>query len=132
MPRDPLAVLARLRRIETDRARRLVAERLARESGAEAGHAAACTALVTEREAAAAHPAAHAAWLPRALAARDRTALARDLAVRDTAAARDALAEARAAERALEMLAEARAAEARRAALRAEQARLDAFAARRR
>jgi hypothetical protein len=123
--RDPLAVLARLRRIETDRARRLLGDRLARTAEAEARAVAASDRLGRERAAAAAMPADLGAWLARGLAARDRAAAALAQAAATEATARDALAAARAAECAVETLRAARRVAAAREAARGVQAALD-------
>jgi hypothetical protein len=129
MARDPLLVLARLRRVEADRAKRHLAERLLAQANAERGVDAAREALVAE--AAEGEPAAFGAWLPRALAERERAAGHLRLAEQAAAAAREALGTARAAERATELLQEKRAAEERRAAQRRDAAVLDEAAAQR-
>jgi flagellar biosynthesis chaperone FliJ len=102
MSRDPLATLARLRRLAVTEARRDLAEALAAED-----------------------PGAYAAWLPRGLAEARAAAAKAEAASRATARQRQALAEARAAERAVEIIAERRAADAARAAERRAQALLD-------
>jgi flagellar biosynthesis chaperone FliJ len=128
MARDPLAVLARLRRLEVDQAKRQLAERLRAHALAEEGLEAAKQALVEEAE----HDAAaYGAWLPRGLAERDRAEGHLRLADQATAAAREALTTARAAERAAEMLRERRAEEERREAERRAAASLDEIAAQR-
>lgn len=123
MPADPLAVLARLRGLETCAAQQRLATQLGRVAAAAARVAAAEGALLEERGAG--DPAGYAAWLPRALAERDRAALAERLAEDSLQAAQSALAECRAAERAVARLREQRAAEARRQAGRRQQALLD-------
>ncbi|WP_426958203.1 flagellar FliJ family protein [Muricoccus radiodurans] len=123
MPRDPLAVLARLRSVEVLTARRRLAEDLTALSAAQGRVAE--TGEGIAREAAAATGADYAAWLPRARAARDTAAedaRRRAALVEESVAA---LGAARAAERAVERLAEQRCAEARREAARRESARLD-------
>ena len=121
--RDPLAVLARLRRLETDQARRFLAERVARSVAAAAREEAATATIAAE--AATCQPEAFGAWLTRGLAERARAAHLAELAEREAEAARAALAEARARQRAVERLVEDRARAAARAAARAEQAALD-------
>lgn len=129
--RDPLAVLARVRRLETDQARRHLAERLARGAAAAARLEAADRAIAAEA-ACAAQPADYAAWLVRGRADRARAAglLALEREAEETA--RQALAAARAASRAVELLAEDRAREAARTEARRVQARLDDHVAARR
>jgi hypothetical protein len=61
--RDPLAVLARLRGIERDAARRVMSDAQARLAGAEAARCGVEQALITEAGAAVAD---YAAWLPAA------------------------------------------------------------------
>jgi hypothetical protein len=126
--RDPLAVLARLRRLETDQARRLLADRLAR-GGAATGRAEAAAAALVSEAAATTQPGDYGAWLTRGLAERARAEHALLLARQEEDAARQALAAARSAERAVETLAAERARRAAREALRADQARLDDRAA---
>ena len=70
MPREPLTVAARVRRMAVDEARRLVASRLATESAAAAACASAAQKMA-EEAATAAHPdaddglvEAYVAWLP--------------------------------------------------------------------
>lgn len=129
--RDPLAVLARLRRLETDQARRHLAERLARSATAAARLDAADHAFAAEAGCAAL-PADYAAWLVRGRADRARAAglLALERAAEETA--RQALADARAAGRAVELLTEERTRAAARKEARRVQARLDDHAATRR
>ena len=129
MPRDGLAALARLRRLETVEAKRKLALQLSQEAVAAERLATAAAALQEEH---ATDAAAWRLWLPRGLAERERAALARDHAAARRGAAQAGLAECRAAERAVELLRERRAAEARRGALRRAQALLDEAAQRRR
>jgi hypothetical protein len=123
MARDPLATLARLRRLAVSEARRDLAEALAAEDAALARATAAEAALTDEAETA--EPAAYAAWLPRGLAEARAEAAKAEAAARAAERQRLALAEARAAERAVELLAAKRAAEAAKAADRRAQAMLD-------
>ncbi len=129
MARDPLAVLTRLRRIETEQARRRLGQAVGRTEVALLAEGAASGALVAE---AVAPGADYAAWLPRGLAQRDRAALARRRAEVGLAEAAAALGAARAAERAVELIAAARDRLARRQAARRVQALLDEAASRRR
>ena len=71
---DPLASLARLRRLETGAARRRLAEDAGRLLAAEARAEAAGAALAAEQGAAAV-PADYAAWVGKGMAERDRAAL---------------------------------------------------------
>lgn len=128
MPRDPLAALARLRRLDTDEARRLLGEANARLAVAEARAAAAAAALV--EEAGPGGEGDYGRWLARGLAERDRALRAAGFAAESARIARQGLAERRAAERATEQLRESRAEWARRKAARHAQARLDEAAAR--
>ncbi len=130
MANDPLRALARLRRLETDAAKRRLGEAFGRLATAEAREDTAAGAL--RREAAAGGPADYGLWLRRGLAEQDRAALARGFAESAAATARALLAEARAAERGLEALREARRTAAARLAGRREQAALDDAAGRRR
>lgn len=123
MPADPLAVLARLRGLETRAAQQRLATQLARAEAATVRVVAAEAALLEERSAG--DPADYASWLPRALAERERTVVAERLAEDSLRTAQSALADCRAAERAVERLREQRAAEARRQAGRRQQALLD-------
>ncbi|TCZ61249.1 hypothetical protein [Roseicella aquatilis] len=128
MARDGgLAALARLRRLETAEAQRRLAVQAGQEAAAAGRLAAAGAALRGEH---AADAEAWRLWLPRGLAERDRAGLARAQEESRLQAAQALLAEARAAERAVEWLRERRAAEARRAAERRAQALLDEAAAR--
>jgi hypothetical protein len=83
MPRDGLAALARLRRLETAEAKRRLAVTLGQEADAAARLAAAGAALRAEH---AAGEEAWRRWLPRGLAERDRAVIGQDHA----AARRDA------------------------------------------
>lgn len=123
MPRrDPLAVLARLRGLERDRARRALADAAATRDAALAAAEAVQQALAAE---ACGTVADYAAWLPAARQARARAEDGLRRAEAGMAVARDALAEARAAAEAVETLLSARRAADRRARLAAEQALLD-------
>jgi flagellar biosynthesis chaperone FliJ len=126
MARDPLEVLARLRRLEVEQGRRLLASQREAADAAEARAAAAEAALHAEAGAAAAD---YAAFLPRALAERERAAAAVRRAQAALEVARAALADRRAQERAVERLTELRAATAREAAAKREQILLDDHAA---
>jgi flagellar biosynthesis chaperone FliJ len=123
MARDPLATLARLRKLAVNEAKRDLAEALAAEDAALARATAAEAALTDEAETA--DPAAYAAWLPRGLAEARAEAAKAEAAARAAERQRLLLAEARAAERAVELLADKRAAEAAKAADRRAQAMLD-------
>lgn len=101
--RDPLASLARLRRLETGLARRRLAEDVGRLLAAEARAEAAGAALLAEQGAAAV-PADYAAWVGRGMAERDRATLGAAHAAERLAEGRAALGEARVAERCLEEL----------------------------
>jgi len=124
---DPLASLARLRRLETAAARRRVAEDTGRLHTAEARADAADAALRTEGEAA---PADYAVWLRRGISERDRAALGAAHAVERLADGRSALAEARVAERCIEELMRSRAAAAKAKAQRKAQTLADDAAGR--
>lgn len=129
MPADPLASLARLRRLQTGLARQRLAEQAARVGAAEARTAAADLALHAERGAG--DVADFGAWVARGLAERDRARIGLRLTEARAAEARDGLVAARTAERALEVLREARAtALAKRLVRRADRA-LDDRAAQR-
>ncbi|WP_144186465.1 hypothetical protein [Elioraea rosea] len=123
MRRDPLATLARLRRLSVNEARRDLAAAIAAEDAALARAEAAERALTTEAEQG--DPGAYAAWLPLGLAQARAEAAKADAAARASERRRLALAEARAAERSVEILAEKRDAEAAKAAQRRAQAMLD-------
>ena len=128
---DPLATLARLRKLETDLARQRLAEGMARVAAAEGRAREASGALESEQDAAGV-PADYAAWVARGLAERDRAARALALTEARAAEARSGLVAARTAERALEVLRDHRAEAAARHAARRASALLDDFAARRR
>ena len=130
MARDPLPALARLRRLETDAARRRLGEAFGKLTAAEQRAADAGAAL--RAEAIAAAPADYAAWLRRGLAERDRAQLTRGFAETGAATAQAVLAGARAAERGLEALRDARRQAAASRAARKAQAALDEAAATRR
>jgi flagellar biosynthesis chaperone FliJ len=123
MARDPLATLARLRRLAVNEAKRDLADALAAEDAALARATAAEAALTGEAETS--EPGAYAAWLPRGLAEARAEGAKAEAAGRATERQRLTLAEARAAERAVELLAARRAAEAAKAADRRAQAMLD-------
>jgi hypothetical protein len=128
---DPLASLARLRRLETGGARRRLAEDSGRLLAAEHRAEAAGAALRTEAVAAAACPEDYAAWLGRGIAERDRAALVVAAAAKRAEEGRAALAEARVAERCIEQLVLERAFVAEARARKAEQAAVDDAAGRR-
>jgi hypothetical protein len=123
MARDPLATLARLRRLAVNEAKRDLADGLAAEDAALARATAAEAALTGEAETI--EPGAYAAWLPRGLAVARAEGAKAEAAGRATERQRLSLAEARAAERAVEMLAAKRDAEAAKLADRRAQAMLD-------
>lgn len=123
MARDPLATLARLRKLAVSEAKRDLADALRAEDAALARAMAAEAALTDE--AATAEPGAYAAWLPRGIAVARAEATKAEAAARATERQRLSLAEARAAERAVELLAARREAEAAKAADRRAQAMLD-------
>ncbi|MBR0682452.1 hypothetical protein GXW74_18310 [Roseomonas eburnea] len=130
MPRDPLATLARLRRLDVFAAQRRLAEAraaLAARQDAAAAHEA---ALRAERPGDA--PATYGAFLARGLEARQAHAAATKRAEAATEAEREALALARGAEKLIDILRERRAVAARRIAARRAQARLDEAAQRQR
>jgi hypothetical protein len=122
MARDPLLILSRLRRLEVAEARRAVAARGAEADAAARQRAAALRALDEE---AAAAPADYAAFLPRALAEGEAAAQAVRRAEAGLDVARQGLAVARAAERAVQEVAARRRAATREKAARQAQARLD-------
>ena len=125
---DPLATLARLRRLEVAEARRNLAERNAALAAAEARLAAARAAPAAEAAATAEFPLAdYAAWLPLGLAERERAARAERHSAGLAGMAREALALRRAAERQVELLREEPAAAAALKAKRKAQALLDEF-----
>lgn len=108
---DPLASLARLRRLETGAARRRLAEDTGRLLAAEDRVEAARAALCSEQGAGVA--ADYAAWVGKGMAERDRAALGAAHAAERMARGRAALAEARLAERCIERLLAEREAKAR-------------------
>ena len=135
---DPLATLARLRRLEVAQARKQLAERNAALAAAEVRHDAARAAPGREAEAAKCaasaamtHPAAYAAWLPLGLAERERAARAAQHSANLVQMARDALAVQRTAERQVELLREQQAAALARKVRRKQQSLLDEFGSRR-
>lgn len=127
MSRDPLVTLARLRKLAVSEARRDLAAAIAAEGAAIARATAAEAAL--ESEARDADPGAYAAWLPRGLVVAATEAGKAEAAMAAAERMRLSLAEARAAERAVEHVAERRAAEAAKSAERRSQAMLDEAAA---
>ena len=128
MARDPLATLARLRRLESDEARRVLGEAVARLVAAEARAVSAAAALGAEGRPGGEGD--YGRWLARGLAERDRAARTAGFAAESTELARQGLAARRAAERALDQLCETRVEATRRKALRRSQALLDEAAAR--
>lgn len=127
--RDPLASLARLRRLQTGAARRRLAEDAGRLLAAEDRERAAGAALLSERTAAPA-PADYAAWIGRGVAERDRAALASAAAAKRLAEGRAVLAEARVAERCIQQLMQDRLADTRARLERKAQAATDDAAGR--
>lgn len=123
MPRDPLATLEKLRRLEVTAAQRRLVEAQARLAVEEAASAAVETEL--RSEVADAAPFTYGAFLARLLAARQAQAAATARAEAAMEAERMAVAQARGAEKVVGMLRERRAAVERRDAMRASQARLD-------
>ncbi len=123
MPRrDPLEVLAKLRGLARDTARRGLAEAQRGLAAAELADRQVAEALVREAVAA---PAEYAAWLPAAALARDRAASALRQAGAAEALAREELVAARAAAEAVEAMLAARRGARRGARLAAEQRILD-------
>jgi flagellar export protein FliJ len=130
--RDPLSALLKLRGLEVAAARRDLVARQAGAAAAAAREAEARRAMETELAGDAGDFAdSLAAWLPLARATRDRAAGEAALAAQAVEAARGALAQHRARERAVEWLLDRRAQEARDKAMRAEQNALDEAAQRR-
>jgi len=127
MARDPLAILARLRRLAVMEARRDLADALAAEEAARDGAAAARRALDDEATAGdrTGNAAAYGAWLPSGLARASAEQAKAAAAARAVERQILALAEARAAERAVAAVAERRAAEAKKRLERRLQAALD-------
>ena len=107
---DPLASLARLRRLQTGAARRRLADDADRLLAAETRAEAAAAALLAERAAGA--PADYAAWIGRGRTERDRAALGAAHSAERLAQGQTALAEARVAERCIEQFIRDRAAAA--------------------
>ena len=144
MARDPLQVLLRLRGITLDATRRALGERL-REAAAAEQRAASVAAEIARETAAAASPAepvapaapavpmvdSYAAWLRRAQETQRSATQAVRTAATATAKARDAVNDARAARRALEVLLEHAAEARRKEAEHANQQALDEAAAQR-
>jgi flagellar export protein FliJ len=138
---DPLAILQRLRGLEVSEAQRTLAARRSSASESSRRAAAAAAAIPHEVAAAAAVSGAEAmlclhatgdltAWLPRGESMRQRAATEARLAEGAAEAAREELAVARAAERAVELLRAKRADQAARKAARRTQAMLDELASR--
>ncbi|MBR0658791.1 flagellar FliJ family protein [Neoroseomonas oryzicola] len=123
MPRDPLALLARLRQIDTDTARLRLAEAQAQLAAQQDAAAAIERDLQAERPEEA--PRTYGDFLARMLAARQRQAAAMVRAGAALEAERRALAAARTQEKVLDALRDRRAAAERRDGLRREQARLE-------
>ncbi len=123
MPRDPLAILARLRRIDTDTARLRLAEAQVQLAAQQDAATAIERDLQAERPEEA--PRTYGDFLARMLAARQRQAAAVVRAGAALEAERSALAAARTQEKVLDTLRDRRAAAERRDGLRREQARLE-------
>ncbi len=123
MARDPLAALARLCRLESDEAKRVLAEANTRLAAAEAR--AATTTAALGQEALPGGEGDYGRWVTRGLAERDRALRSVGFAAESAAMARQGLAERRAAERALEQFREAQATTERRKAMRRVQSALD-------
>jgi flagellar biosynthesis chaperone FliJ len=128
--RDPLAVLARLRRLEVDQAKRQLTERLRAHALAEHGVRAAEAALTAEAEVQD-DPAAFGAWLPRGLAERERAQRGLAHAATRSEEARAVMTALRAAGRAVEVVRDRRVANLSRQEARRDQQRLDELAAQR-
>ncbi len=129
MARNPLAIVARLRDLEVQAARRALLDREADLAAAEARIASAGQAL--HDEAVAGDPAAYAAWLPRARADQAAAEAARLRAAAAAEEARAALAAARAAAHAIERMQQERALLERKKAERLAELQIDAWAAHR-
>ncbi|WP_439549733.1 flagellar FliJ family protein [Falsiroseomonas sp.] len=130
--RDPLSALLKLRGLEVATARRDLVARQAGAAAAAEREAVARSALDLELAAGGGEFAdSLAAWLPMARAARERAVGEAALATQAVEAARSALAQQRARERAVEWLLDRRAQDARDKAMRAEQNALDEAAQRR-
>lgn len=130
MTRDPLAALARLRRFESDSARRELAAQLRQVAVAGAHYRATEAAQAGEMRATEAVPdalrtACFVQWWPRARAALDSAAAAERSAEQVASASRAGLLAAHAADAAVGRLMEARDQARRHAAARAEQLELD-------
>ncbi len=123
MARDPLPLMARLRRLEVASAQAALAEARLREADATARAAGAAATLTAEQ--CDTLGADYAAWLPRGIAARDAALRDATHAESRAAAALAALVGARTAERSVERLAETRAEAARRDGLRRAAIRLE-------
>lgn len=123
MKRDPLATLEKLRRIETTTAQRRLAEARARLAAEQAAAEAVAAELREERADGA--PFTYGAFLARLLAAKQAQAAATARAEAAIEAERDAVAQARGAEKVVGLLRERRAAAARKDAMRIGQNRLD-------
>ena len=126
--RDPLAALAKVRRLETGLARLRLAEDADRLAAAGVRAEAADAALRTEQAAAA--PGDYAAWIGRGLGERDRAALGAAHAAERHGQAQAALTAARVAERCIERLRDDRAAAERTRLVRKAQAAADDAAGR--
>lgn len=123
MPPDPLAILARLRRLDVTAAQRRLAE--ARGALAIEETAAAAVEAALRSEGPDAAPATYGAYLARLLAARQAQAAAMARAGAALEAERAALATARTAGKVIDTLREGRAAAGRRSARRRDQHRLE-------
>lgn len=123
MPRDPLAILARVKALDLRAAQRGLAEARTAQAAAEA-QATAADAILRNEPPAPASP-TYDAFLARGLAERDRLAAEAAGRAAATEAAREAVALARGAEKVVAILRERRAAVRRRELLRRAQIRLD-------
>jgi len=122
MARDPLVVLARLRALQRDAARRELADAQGALAEAEALARGSADAMAREAGAAGAD---YAAWLPAARAAREAANRRVARAEAGVAVARDALVEARSAAESVAGIIAARRAARRAARLAREQAAMD-------
>ena len=127
---DALTTLARLRHLATEQARRALAATLRAASQADRRHQDETATMAHELAATdmgPGHPLAGslAAWLPAGQASLARSLTEKNQAGVQANAAQDALAECRAADRAVELVLGQRREEARRAELRREQVMLD-------
>lgn len=127
--RDPFATLARLRRLAVDEAKRDLADALAEAGAREKAAQAALRALEVE---ASADATLYGAWLPSGLRRAGEAAAEAEAAEIAVDTARALLAQARAAERAVELMAERYETEASKRAARKAQAVLDEAAETRR